>query len=135
MATLTKTARTLIAAGTANAAGSSTRGAVGGVGSAGLTTALGGRLTVKLANGASGPTVGATVNVLIAHQATCPALAAAGADWKTLYSVQHVTTANAVGEWSWPIDEGVMQLAVEITGNTGQPVTAEAFFSEATSIG
>lgn len=130
MATGTKAARTLIAAGTSNSAGSSQRGAVD------LRTALGGLLTVKVTNGATGPTVAATVNIHAAHDdGSLPATGAAGAVWKTLYTVQHVATANAVGEWEFRIAETVMHLQVEVTGNTAQAVTCEAFLSELSSVG
>ena len=126
--TLTKTPRTLIAASTSNAAGSTTRG------TADLRTAQGGLLTVKIANGATGPTVPATVNILIAHNAgATPTAAAAGADWKTLWSFAASTGNNAVTEQSITIDPAVMHLEVEVTGNTGQAVTCEAFMSEITS--
>lgn len=126
--TATKNARTLIAAATSNAAGSTTRGRLD------LQTALGGILTVKLTNGATGPTVQAVANVLIAHNATMPAAGSAGADWKTIASVGNGTTANTIGEWSFLIDQSVMCVEVEVTGNTGQAVTCEAFMSELTNI-
>ena len=126
--TLTKTPRTLIAAATSNAAGSKTRG------TADLRTAQGGMLTVKIANGATGPTVPATVNILIAHDAgATPTAAAAGADWKTIWSFAASTGNNVVTEQSITIDPGVMHLEVEVTGNTAQAVTCEAFLSEITS--
>ena len=62
-ATPNKTPRTLIAAGTSNAAGATTRGTVD------LRTAFGGLLTIKLTNGATGPTVQAVARVLVAHNA------------------------------------------------------------------
>ncbi len=127
--TLTKTPRTVIAAGTSNAAGSSTRGALD------LRTAQGGLLTVKITNGATGPTVGATVNIAVAHNAgSTPATAAAGADWKTIWSFTATTTANAVLEQSLSVDPAAMHLQVEVTGNTGQAVTCESFLSEITSV-
>lgn len=129
MATATKNARTLISAGTSNSAGSTTRGTVS------LSTALGGLLTVKVANGATGPTVAATVNVLVAHNGTAPTAASAGADWKTIASVQHSTTSNAVGEWFFDIPATAMSVEVEVTGNTAQAVTCEAILSELTSLG
>lgn len=130
MATATKTPRTLIAAATSNAAGAATRGTVD------LRTAMGGLLTIKVTNGGTGPTVPATVNILAAHNTgTTPTAAAAGTDWKTLYSFAHSTTASAVGEWAVPIDPAVMHLEVEVTGNTVQAVTCEAFLSEITSVG
>ena len=128
-ATATKAARTLIAAGTSNAAGATTRGTVD------LRTAFGGLLTVKLTNGGTGPTLQAAARVLVAHNTgATPTAAGAGADWKTIYVVGNGTAANTVGEWSIPIDQSVMHCEVEITGNTGQAVTCEAFLSELSSI-
>lgn len=126
--TLTKNPRALIAAGTSNAAGSTTRGTVD------LRTAQGGLLTVKVTNGATGPTVPATVNILVAHNSgATPAAAAAGADWKTIWSFAASTGNNVITEQSITIDPAVMHLEVEVTGNTGQAVTCEAFLSEITS--
>lgn len=128
-ATATKAARTLIAAATSNAAGSTTRGTVD------LRTTFGGLLTIKLTNGGTGPTLQAEARVLVAHNTgATPAAASAGADWKTIYVIGNGTTANTVGEWSIPIDQSVMHCEVEITGNTGQAVTCEAFMSELSSI-
>lgn len=127
--TLTKTARTLIAAATSNSAGSTTRGTVD------LRTASGGMLTIKLTNGATGPTVQATANVLIAHNAgATPTAASAGADWKTIWAIGGGTANNLVTEQSMAVDAGVMHLEVEVTGNTGQAVTCEAYLSELTSV-
>ena len=127
--TITKTARTLIAAATSNAAGSTTRG------TADLRTAQGGMLTVKVTNGATGPTVPATVNVLIAHNAgATPTAASAGSDWKTIWSFAASTGNNVVTEQSITIDPAVMHVEVEVTGNTGQAITCEAYLSEITSV-
>lgn len=127
--TLTKTPRTLIAASTSNAAGSSKRG------TADLRTAQGGLLTVKVTNGATGPTVPATVNILVAHNSgATPAAASAGADWKTIWSFSASTGNNVVTEQSITIDAAVMHVEVEVTGNTAQAVTCEAFLSEITSV-
>lgn len=127
--TLAKNPRTLIAAGTSNAAGSTTRGTVD------LRTAQGGLLTVKIANGATGPTVPATVNILVAHNSgATPTAASAGADWKTIWSFAASTGNNVVTEQSITIDPAVMHLEVEVTGNTAQAVTCEAFLSEITSV-
>ena len=128
-ATATKAARTLIAAATSNAAGATTRGTVD------LRTAFGGLLTIKLTNGGTGPTLQAEARVLVAHNTgSTPTAAGAGADWKTIYVVGNGTAASTVGEWSIPIDQSVMHCEVEITGNTGQAVTCEAFLSELSSI-
>lgn len=127
--TLTKAHRTLIAAGTSNAAGGSTLGTP-----VDLRTAQGGLLTVKLTNGASGPTAPAVVNVLVAHTSgATPAAGGAGADWKTLWTFSGVTTANGVVEQAISIDPAVMHLGIQVTGNTGQAVVCEAFLSEITS--
>lgn len=128
-ATATKAARTLIAAATSNAAGATTRGTVD------LRTAFGGLLTIKLTNGGTGPTLQAEARVLVAHNTgSTPTAAGSGADWKTIYVVGNGTSASTVGEWSIPIDQSVMHCEVEITGNTGQAVTCEAFLSELSSI-
>ena len=122
---LTKTPATIIAAATSNASGATTRGTVD------LRSVYGGLLTVKLTNGATGPTVQAQANVLIAHNAgATPTAASAGTDWKTIAAWGNGTTANAVGEWSMVIDPAVCHLEIEVTGNTGQAVTCEAFITE-----
>lgn len=122
---LTKTPATIIAAATSNTAGSTTRGTVD------LRSVYGGILTVKITNGATGPTVQAQANVLIAHNSgTTPTAASAGADWKTLASWVNGTAANTVGEWSMVVDPAVTHLEVEVTGNTVQAVTCEAFITE-----
>lgn len=126
--TLTKTPRTLVAAGTSNAAGATTRGTLD------LRTAHGGLLTLKMTNGATGPTTQCVANILVAHNSgATPTAASAGADWKTIWSVGGGTVANAITEQSVEIGPGVMHLEVEFTGNTGQAVTVEAYLSEITN--
>lgn len=124
--TLTKTARTLIAS-ISNAVGAVKQGAID------LRSAQGGILTLKITNGATGPTVPCTANVLIAHNnGSTPAVASAGADWKTLWSFAGSTGNSATVERSIEIGPGVMHLEVEFIGNTAQAVTVEAYFSEIT---
>lgn len=126
--TLVKTPRTLVAAATSNAAGATTRGTVD------LRTAQGGLLTLKMTNGATGPTVQCQANILVAHNSgATPTAASAGADWKTLWSVGGGTTANAITEQSMEVGPGIMHLEVEFTANTGQAVTVEAYLSEITN--
>lgn len=128
LTTLTKNARTLVAVGTSNAAGGTTRGVLD------LRTTQGGLLTMKITNGATGPTVQAEGRVLVAHNGgVTPAAASAGADWKTLWRFGGGVTANAITEQSIAIDPGTMHLEVEFTGNTGQAVVVEALFSEITN--
>lgn len=122
---LTKTPATLIAAGTSNAAGGTTRQVID------LRSMYGGILTVKLTNGATAPTVPAVANVLIAHNSgSTPAAGSAGTDWKTIASWSGGTTNNAVSEWSMVIDPAITHLEVEVTGNTAQAVTCEAYITQ-----
>ena len=123
--TLTKAVRTLIAAGTSNAAGATTRGVVD------LRTAQGGLLTIKTNNtGTLG--VQAEVRVLIAHNSgATPAAASAGADWKTVYVWGTGTVSGVTNEFPpFRVGPEVMHLEVEVTGNTTNAVTCEAFLSE-----
>jgi len=124
---LTKTARTLVTSVSKAAASADIFGTID------LEATYGGMLTLKITNGATGPTAQCTANVLIAHNATLPTAAAAGADWKTMYSIGGGLTNSAVTEIAIPIDPAVMNLEVQFTGNTGQAVTVEAFLSELTS--
>lgn len=126
---LSKTARTLIAAGTSNAAAGTTRATID------MEPTYGGVLTMKIANGATGPTAQCEGRVLIAHNATLPAAASAGADWKTAYTFGGGTVANAVTECvPYVVGMEVMALEVEFTGNTGQAVTIEAYLSEVSTV-
>lgn len=123
----TKTAATVVAS-VSNAAAGTTRGTVD------LRTGAdyGGLLTVKITNGATGPTVGCTANVLVAHNdGVTPAAASAGSDWKTAYSFNGGIAVNAVTEQSYRVDPAVQHLEVEFTGNTGQAVTVEAYMTKA----
>lgn len=122
---LSKTAATVVASAS-NAAGGTTRGTLD------LTGFYGGPMTLKITNGATGPTAQCQCNVLVAHNAATPAAASAGADWKTLFSFGGGTTALAVTEQYLNVAPGVMQLEVEFTGNTGQAVTVEAYMSKLT---
>jgi len=124
---LTKTARVIIASASLAVSPAVARGTLD------LETTYGGLLTLKITNGATGPTAQCVGNVLVAHNATVPAAGAAGADWKTHTSMGGGTTLNAVTEMSIWIPP-VMALEVEFTGNTGQAVTVEAHFSELSTV-
>lgn len=125
--TLVKAARTLIAAGTSNAAGATTRGTVD------MRTDMGGLLTIKT-NNAGTLGVQAEARVLIAHNAgATPTAASAGTDWKTVYVLGTGTVSGTTNEWSYRVPADVMHLEVEITGNTTNAVTCEAFMSETVS--
>ncbi len=127
MATALKNVRTLLANQSVSAT-TTVRGVLG------LQTALGGIVTYKITN--SG-TLGAqcVANLLVAHNGTTPASAAAGTDWKTIYSVGNGTTSGTVGEWSYTFGPEIMNLEIEFTGHTTNAVVVEAFVSEFTSVG
>lgn len=124
---LSKTARAVVAS-VSNAAAGTTRGTID------LETTYGGLLTMKITNGATGPSVQCEGRVLVAHAATLPAAASAGADWKTLYTFGGGVVAAAVTEMSFHVPQSVMALEVEFTGNTVQPVTVEAGLSELSTV-
>lgn len=124
---LSKTARAVVAS-VSNAADGTTRGTID------LETTYGGFLTMKITNGATGPTVQCQGRVLVAHNATLPAAAGAGVDWKTVYTFGGGVTANAITEMPYYVGMEVMALEVEFTGNTGQAVTVEAYMSETSTV-
>lgn len=126
--TLTKTDRTIVADGSACAAGGVVRGVVD------LRTAQGGLLTMKITNGGTGPSVQCEGRVLVAHSTgSSPAPGAAGAVWKTLWAFGGGTVSAQVTEQSFDVSPGIMHLEVEFTGNTAQAVTVEAYLSEITN--
>ena len=116
---LTKNDTTIIAS-TSNAAVATTRGTID------LSAVYGGIVTMKITNGATGPTAQCEGRVLISHADTLPNAASAGADWKTIWRFGGGTTNNAVTEQSFTFGPEVRHLEVEFTGNTGQAVTVEA---------
>lgn len=117
---LTKT-KSVIVASASNAAGATTRGTLD------VRTKDGGVVTLKITNGATGPTVQCEGRVLISHdEGATPAAASAGADWKTAWRFGGGVTANAVTEQVFEFGPGVQHVEIEFTGNTGQAVTVEA---------
>jgi hypothetical protein len=115
----TKVAATLVAS-ISNAAASTTRGTLDIRGKVGVF------ITMKIANGATGPTAQCVCNILVSHATgATPTAASAGANWKTYWSFGGGTVENAVTEQTTWI-EGVQHVAIEYTGNTAQAVTVEA---------
>lgn len=119
---LTKNDTTIIASAS-NAAGATTRGTID------LSAVYGGIVTMKITNGATGPTAQCEGRVLISHADTLPAAASAGADWKTIWRFGGGTTNSAITEQSFQFGPEVRHLEVEFTGNTAQAVTVEAIAS------
>lgn len=117
---LTKS-KSVIVASASQAAGATTRGTLD------TRTADGGRVTIKITNGATGPTAQCEGRVLISHNTgATPAAAAAGAEWKTVQVFGGGVAANAFSEESFVFGPDVGHVEVEFTGNTGQAVTVEA---------
>lgn len=113
----------VIVASASNAAGATTRGTLD------LSAVYGGIVTMKITNGATGPTAQCEGRVLISHADTLPAAGSAGAYWKTIWRFGGGTTADVVTEQSFQFGPEVRHLEVEFTGNTGQAVTVEAMAS------
>lgn len=107
-----------------NAAGATVRGAID------VRNRDGGIVTMRITNGATGPTLQCEGRVMIAHtELGTPATDAAGAVWKTIWRFGGGITANAVTEQSYEFGPGVKHIQIEFTGNTGQAVTVEAIAS------
>ncbi len=116
----TKNLRTIIAAGTSNSAGGTTTGTV-----VDLRTAYGGLLTAKITNGGTGPSAPAAVKVYTSGD---------NSNFKLLCTLTGDTASASVNEWPVEIPPGVMYLRADVTGNTGQAVTCEAFLQELTAV-
>lgn len=120
--TLTRTA--LISSAT-NAAGATTRGRLD------CSGVDGGMLTLRITNGATGPTVACEGRIMVAHHAAgaMPAAGAEGtgdADWKIVYRFACSTTANDTVRVPWTFGPEVASIQTEFTGNTGQGVIVES---------
>ncbi len=116
----TKNLRTIIAAATSNTAGSTVTGTA-----INLTTAYGGLITIKITNGATGPTVPASAKVYTSGDNT---------NFKLFATLTGDSTNNSVNEWSVDISAPTMYARVDVTGNTAQTVTCEAFLQELTTV-
>lgn len=115
---------TTIVTSSTNTAGSTTRGTID------CRELDGGIITMKVTNGATGPTVACSVRVLIAHNTgATPTAASAGSDWKTVLDRVASAANSAVTEYSWLFGPEVNHAEVEFTGNTAQSVTVESFAS------
>lgn len=119
----------LVSAGTSNAAGATTRG------TADMRGALGGFITLKITNGATGPTAQCEGRVLVAHTTgATPAAGSAGADWKTIWRFGGGTANNGLTEsGAIEVPFGTQHVEVEFTGNSGQAVTVEAVMTRVDS--
>ena len=112
--------KSVIVASASNAAGATTRGTLD------VSSKYGGIITMKITNGATGPTAQCEGCVLISHEDALPAAASAGADWKTVWRFGGGTTNAAATEQSFVFGPEVRHVEIEFTGNTAQAVTVEA---------
>lgn len=91
-----------------------------------LTDGYGGVLSVRLANGATGPTDPARVQVEVSHDNTA---------WYDYGSPLVGGTDNdGIYEWCVPLDIGVQYLRLVAGSNTEQDVTVDAEVTEVTAI-
>src|SRR4051812_11621965 len=116
MSTSTHTLRTFIAAATSNTAGSTVTGTAFN-----LTTAYGGLVTAKITNGATGPTIAASVKIYTSGD---------NSNFKLYATLTAETTNNGVYEWAVLLPPPTMYARVDVTGNTAQTITCEAFLQE-----
>jgi hypothetical protein len=115
--------QSIVASGS-NAAGATTRGAID------VRERDGGIVTIKITNGATGPTVACRARVMISHTTgATPATAAPGADWKLVANFAGLTGNNSIVERAWEFPPSVKHVQVEFTDNTGQAVTVESVAS------
>lgn len=116
--TATKTARTIITSASLSA-GNTASGVFD------LHTALGGLLTVRITNGATGPTVAPTVTINVSNDNSV---------FRKFASAQADTGNSTVTDFTFQIPSSVLYAQVSITGNTAQAVTVESLGHELTSI-
>lgn len=112
--------KSVIVASASNAAGATTRGTLD------VSSKYGGIITMKITNGATGPTAQCEGRVLISHEDVLPAAGEAGANWKRVWWFGGGTTNAAVTEQSFVFGPEVRHVEIEFTGNTAQAVTVEA---------
>ncbi len=114
-----KTARTLRSSTSVSAGASDTSGVHD------CSTTYGSVVTVKITNGATGPTLPCVARFEVSHDNSA---------WKTMYATQASTAANAVHEYSQMLPAPVMFARVVCGGHTDQAVTVESFAHELTTI-
>lgn len=123
MAAPTRTRTALVTSAT-NTATSTTRGRLD------MTSYDGGYLTMRITNGATGPTIACVGRVLVGHKdSAMPSAAGEGTadgDWKQVWEFGGLTANSATARGQWVIPPGVAYVEVEFTGNTAQSVTVEA---------
>lgn len=91
----------------------------------------GGMVLGSIVNGATGPNAQAVVKIMVAPKQTTgmPAAGAEGVginDWRTVATFVGGIVAAAPTPFIWRFGPEVAYLQIEVSGNTGQPVSASA---------
>ena len=95
-------------------------------GAADLSNAAAALLTARVVNGATGPTAGVRIDVLIAHAGEAPE---DGLDWKTWVTWTSGATSAERYDFAGELPHAARNVRVRMRGNTGQAVTVEALLS------
>jgi hypothetical protein len=118
---LTKSNVQLLAS-TGNAAGATTNGAWIDV-----SAAYDALATFTATNGATGPTIGATIKLQRSDDGS-------GTNIKTFAAITHDVTNSATADYAVPIPPSVQFVRLVVTGNTGQTVTVDARLDKTTAL-
>lgn len=118
---VSKTARSIVAAGTSNAAGGTMNGT-----EVDLSTALGLAITALVTNGGTGPTIGCTCTVEVRESGS-------GA-WRSWAASTAGVAAGGAYPFAFELPPGIIRARVTFSGNTGQAVTCEATGHELTTV-
>lgn len=118
---LTKSNVQLLAS-TGNTAGSTTNGSWIDV-----SAAYDALATFTATNGATGPTIGATVKLQRADDNT-------GTNAKTFAQITHDNSNSATADYAIPVPPSVQFVRLVVTGNTGQTVTVDARLDKTTAL-
>lgn len=95
---------------------------------------MGGVLTAKISNGASGPTTQCVATLYVAHtDGALPAASAEGSTWKRFYVLGGGgLTANDISRFAVELPAGPRRWMIEFSGPAGNAVTAEAQLTRVT---
>lgn len=115
------TSKATFVAETTNAATATTEGTMD------VKAKYGGIITMRITNGATGPTVPCRGFVFVSHEDTLPA--AGAASWRAIWMFSGVTTASASVTQAFTFGPEVRHIKTTFTGNTEQAVTVEALAS------
>ena len=111
----TKAVSTIIAAATSNAAGATATGSV-----VNISTAYSATISFRITNGGTGP----TISPIIYMYGSADNFATSG---KKFAAIGGDTVANSVTEQAVTVPPDFQYIRADVTGNTGQAVTCEAF--------